>query len=138
MAYLSDIVTDFVEKLSKSEEMAGVKIVTKFPYGIKPTEIDKAVVSVGLKNIKLSNSSLGEDDRSGNYTISAKIFVPFKMGGFVTNSVFCRICKVMLMNCDVVACKCGETLADEKTSSYVLECEFDFEDEFNFGGATNG
>ena len=77
MIYAERIMTDFIELITADEYFKDIQILRAYPGGIKSTLLENAVVAVGLKEINVEDSSLGESVKTGTISVFANIYVPY-------------------------------------------------------------
>ncbi|MGN0522375.1 MAG: hypothetical protein ACI4IQ_07040 [Eubacterium sp.] len=130
---INKCVDAFIERLKASPCFEDIKILGAYPCSVKPTQLTKTVIAVGLCDIDMSSSGLGEDSRAGCYSVFADIFLPWKADNAVMSDIFKNICAAVY-DLNIIGIKAQRITVDNTTGSYVLKSVFTFNDEIDFGG----
>lgn len=135
MYNLENTVDNFISKLNISDFFKDKIVIRSYPSSHKYTLLKKPVIAVSFKEINLSESAVGENLKSGNYIISANIYIPFLCGNISAENIVSEICK-NVDDFDIVGIKVSKTEVDALTECYVTKTEFTFNGEVQFGGVT--
>lgn len=133
MIKAENILPDFIGKLEADDYFKNVKLTRAYPDEIKPTQLKKAVVAVGLKNIDVNENSVGQDIKSGSYSVFADIFVPYSFNKQSFEEIVFRICKD-ISELNLVAIEISGIKADTTAECYMMKSLFTFNDEICFKG----
>ncbi len=135
MAYLDNIVNQFIEKVKKNDFFNNKKVIRSYPSSTKYTLLKEPVIAVSFKDVNLNENAVGENVKSGSYSISANIYIPFLCGnsGNVTaEKIVSEICK-SVDDFDILGIKISKTISDSITECYITETVFTFNGELEFG-----
>ena len=133
MIKTENILSDFMDRLAADEFFENVKITRAYPDVIKPTQLKKAVVAVGIRNINVDENSVGQDIKSGSYSIFANIFVPHSYDKQGIEKIVFRICRD-ISELNVVAIEISSITANSTAECLVMQSVFTFNDEICFRG----
>ena len=133
MIKAENILSDFIGKLEADDFFKNVRLTRAYPDEIKPTQLKKAVVAVGLKNIDVDENSVGQDIKSGSYSVFADIFVPYSFNKQSFEEIVFRICKD-ISELNLVAIEISGIKADTTAECYMMKSLFTFNDEICFKG----
>lgn len=133
MIKAENILPDFIGKLEADDFFKNVRLTRAYPDEIKPTQLKKAVVAVGLKNIDVDENSVGQDIKSGSYSVFADIFVPYSFNKQSFEEIVFRICKD-ISELNLVAIEISGIKADTTAECYMMKSLFTFNDEICFKG----
>ena len=133
MIKTKNILADFIARLEADEFFKNVRITRAYPDAIKPTQLKKAVIAVGIKNIEVDENSLGQDIKSGSYSIFADIFVPYSYDKQTFERIVFRIC-ADISELNLVAIEISGVTANTTAECYVMKSVFTFNDEISFKG----
>ena len=133
MIKTKNILADFIARLETDEFFKNVRITRAYPDSIKPTQLKKAVIAVGIKNIEVDENSLGQDIKSGSYSIFADIFVPYSYDKQTFERIVFRIC-ADISELNLVAIEISGVTANTTAECYVMKSVFTFNDEISFKG----
>ena len=131
MIKTENILSDFIDKLEADEFFENVKITRAYPNEIKPTQLKKAVVAVGIRNIEVDENSIGQDIKSGSYSVFADIFVPYSYDKQTFERIVFRIC-MDISELNLVAIEISGVTANTTAECYVMKSVFTFNDEISF------
>ncbi len=132
MNYSDNFVNEFIQKIKSNTFFTGTKVIRSYPLAVKETLLKKPVIAVSFKNIELDENSVGENVKSGTYSISANIYIPFLCGNITAEQIVCEICK-SVDDFNIISIKVSETTSDSITECYVTKTVFTFNGEFKFG-----
>ena len=127
------ILTDFMDILEADEFFKNARITRAYPDTVKPTRLKKATVAVGIKNIEVDESSVGQSVKSGSYSIFADIFVPYTYDKQSFERIVFRIC-ADISELNLVAIEVSGISADPTAECYMMKSVFTFNDELCFKG----
>ena len=133
MIKTKNILADFIARLETDEFFKNVRITRAYPDSIKPTQLKKAIIAVGIKNIEVDENSLGQDIKSGSYSIFADIFVPYSYDKQTFERIVFRIC-ADISELNLVAIEISGVTANTTAECYVMKSVFTFNDEISFKG----
>ena len=131
MIRTENILSDFMDRLAADEFFENVKITRAYPDVIKPTQLKKAVVAVGIRNIVVDENSIGQDIKSGSYSVFADIFVPYSYDKQRMDQIMFRICRD-ISQLNVVAIEISGITANTAAECFVMKSVFTFNDEICF------
>lgn len=131
MIKTENILSDFIDKLEADEFFENVKITRAYPNEIKPTQLKKAVVAVGIRNIEVDENSIGQDIKSGSYSVFADIFVPYSYDKQTFERIVFRIC-MDISELNLVAIEISGITANTTAECYMMKCLFTFNNEICF------
>lgn len=81
--------------LKSCQQLKNVKIISAFPYQLKPTRLEYPVIAVGLHHLEAESSQLEHSERCGDLSIFADIYVPNKLGGDYACRLLCDMCDAL-------------------------------------------
>lgn len=125
------ILSDFIGRLTADEYFDDIKITRAYPNEIKPTQLKKAVIAVGLKNIEVEDGSIGQNVKSGSYGVFADIFVPYSHDKQSFEQIVFRICRD-IAELNVVAIEVSSVTVNTTAECFVMKSVFTFNDEICF------
>lgn len=131
MIKTENILSDFINKLEADEFFENIRITRAYPDRIKPTLMKKAAVAVGIKNIEVDENSVGQNIKSGSYSIFANIYVPHSSDKRSFEQIVFRICRD-IAELNVVAIEISAVTADATAECLVMKSVFTFNDEICF------
>lgn len=131
MIKAENILSDFIGKLEADDFFKDVRLTRAYPDCIKPTQTKKAAVAVGIKNIGVDENSVGQDIKSGSYSVFADIFVPYSFDKQSFEKIVFRICKD-ISELNLVAIEISGVTADTTAECYIMKSLFTFNDEICF------
>ena len=131
MIKTENILSDFIDKLEADDFFENIRITRAYPDEIKPTQLKKAVVAVGIRNIEVDESSIGQDIKSGSYSLFANIFVPYSYDKQTFERIVFRIC-MDISELNLVAIEVSGVTANTTAECYVMKSVFTFNDEISF------
>lgn len=127
-----NILTDFIKRIKADEYFDNIIVTRAYPDTVKPTLLKKAVVAVGIKNIDLDENSLGQNVKTGSYSIFSNIYVPYSFDKCALEQIVFRICKnISALN--IVAIEISEISANSTVECFVMKAVFTFNDKLSFG-----
>ena len=125
------IMTDFIELITADEYFKDIQILRACPGGIKSTLLENAVVAVGLKEINVEDSSLGESVKTGTISVFANIYVPYSFDKSNFEKIVFRICR-NVAEFNIVSVNISEITANSASECFVMKVVFTFNDELCF------
>lgn len=131
MIKTENILSDFIDKLEADEFFENVKVTRAYPNEIKPTQLKKAVVAVGIRNIEVDENSIGQDIKSGSYSVFADIFVPYSYDKQTFERIVFRIC-MDVSELNLVAIEISGITANTTAECYMMKSLFTFNNEICF------
>lgn len=131
MIKAENILSDFMDKLEADEFFGNVRLTRAYPNVIKPTLLKKAVVALGIKSINVDENSVGQNIKSGSYSVFADIFVPYSYGKYEMEQIVFRICR-NISERNIVAIEISEITANSTAECFVMKSVFTFNDEICF------
>ena len=131
MIYAERIMTDFIELITADEYFKDIQILRAYPGGIKSTLLENAVVAVGLKEINVEDSSLGESVKTGTISVFANIYVPYSFDKRNNKKIVFRICR-NVAEFNIVSVNISEITANSASECFVMKVVFTFNDELCF------
>lgn len=131
MIKTESVLSDFIHKLEADEFFENIRITRAYPDVIKPTRLKNAVVAVGIKNIEVDENSIGQDIKSGSYSIFANIYVPHAYDKRSFEQIVFRICRD-ISELNVVAIEISEITVNSTAECLVMRSVFTFNDEICF------
>lgn len=136
MAYLENVVNDFINKIKKNEFFNNKKVIRSYPASHKYTLLKEPVIAVSFKDVDINENAVGENVKSGTYSISANIYIPFLCGNVNAEKIVAEICK-SVDDFDILGVKVSKTTSDSVTECYVTQTVFTFNGEIQIGGITS-
>ena len=133
MIKAENILSDFIEKLEADEFFEDVRIKRAYPDEIKPTLLKKAVVALGIKSIEVDENSIGQDIKSGSYSVFADIFIPYSFDKQSFERIVFKIC-ADICGLNLVAIEISGITADATAECYTMKTLFTFNGEICFKG----
>lgn len=133
MIKAENILSDFISRLEADAFFENIRIKRAYPDEIRPTQPKKAVVAVGIKNIEVDETSVGQNIKSGSYSVFADIFVPYSFDKQSFEKIVFRIC-MDIAELDLTAIEISGITADTAAECYMMKSLFTFNDEICFGG----
>lgn len=131
MIKTENILSDFIDRLEADEFFENVKITRAYPNEIKPTQLKKAVVAVGIRNIVVDENSIGQDIKTGSYSVFADIFVPYSYDKQTFERIVFRIC-MDISELNLVAIEISGITANTTAECYMMKSLFTFNNEICF------
>ena len=125
---VENMVDELIYLIKSDDYFSDITVMKAYPCTAAPTRIAKKTVALGLENIDLSSSSVGESNRAGNVSVFADIFVPLKSENSKTCEIFTRLCRCFYVY-PILSISAQRITVDINTSSYVLKTKFTFNDE---------
>jgi len=136
MINAESFVNEIIGKIRENGFFDDKKVIHAFPDIQKPVILKKAVIAVGLKEISVDDSSIGQASKAGNISVSADVFIPFSLHGCSTEKIVCEICRSVSAY-GISAVKISACCADSYSQCFVVKAVFTFNDEIVFGGDTD-
>lgn len=137
MIKAENILSAFLGKILDDKFFADIQITRAFPGVIKPTLLKNAVIAVGLKSLEADESSLGDNVKTGSFSIFTDIYVPFSDDLTTAEKIIFRICKNTAAF-NISAVSISEMSADSLAECYVMRAVFTFNSELDFRGEYDG
>lgn len=137
MINAENFVNAIISKIKENSFFDDKKVIQAFPDVQKATALRKPVIAVGLKEISVGDSSIGQQIKTGNISISANVFIPFSCTGCSAEKCICEICKSVI-GCGISAVRISECAADSYAQCFTVQSVFTFNDEIAFGGEFDG
>ena len=131
MIKTENILSDFMNKLEADDFFEDVRLTRAYPDVIKPTQLKKAVVAVGIKSIEVDENSVGQNIKSGSYSIFADIFVPYSYDKQGMEQIVFRICRD-IAELNMVAIEVSGITVNSTAECFVMKSVFTFNDEICF------
>ena len=129
-----DTLSDELASLLKSDAgLADVKIVSAYPYSVRPSAIKESVIAIGFSDITLENCHLGSVEKAGEVKLFADIFVPVNSGSNSAHRIFVRICRA-LESMHIAGISAQRIYVDAHTQSYVMKTEITLKGKPELGG----
>lgn len=130
-----------VEWLSEREQLQDINFFTEFPPINKAVPLKKAIVAVGIRDMKISDKFVENDDgvlvrqeycRSADINARLSICVPYSYGGSACHDIFTKIIDELTFNTDlnITESECDEIQSDRNTSALVLTASFKINADF--------
>ncbi len=124
-----------VEWLSEREQLEDINFFTEFPPINKAVPLKKAIVAVGIRDMKIIDKFIENDDgvlerqeycRSADINARLSICVPYSYGGSACHEIFTKIINELTFNTDlnITESVCDEIQSDRDTSALVLTASF--------------
>lgn len=132
--YLDSEIDAFIGRMKQSPAFKKTDIIKAYPYVMKPTLLDRVVITVSPAVIDGKNVSLGEENIFAYYTIDADIFVPCEFG----SDRMCGLIEAVLksqLDSSFSAVATSRVGADDKISCLTAKCSFTYNGELNLGKA---
>ena len=133
MIYPNRIIEDFIYKLRENDYFYDKKIVRAYPVEAKETLIKAPIISVGIKEMKFDESSIGDNIKFGNISVGANIYIPFSANDITSEEIVCELCK-SVDEFNIVSIKASEIKANTDLNCFIVKTVFTFNDEIQFGG----
>lgn len=132
MSTISALPSGIVEWLADQEELSDVTFMTEFPATKKAIPLKKAIVAIGLKEVRITDSFVDDGTgvfvkqefcRSADLIINLAIHVPFSYGGAACHDVFTDVvdCLTFASDLNIIESGCGNVTADRDTDAFVLD-----------------
>ena len=133
MDFLNDAITEIEQTISKNEFLnKNTKITASFPGKTLPTELKKHIVCIGIKNLRVENTAIGESKKTVSETFNIKIYTPFSRGSAEKRRVCAEITKELNKNGFFTQCEWFDSFADINSCCYICESSFEKEGEIDF------
>lgn len=127
--------SNIVEWLSDREQLENIDFFTEFPPINKAVPLKKAIVAVGIKDMKIIDKFVENDDgvlerqeycRTADINARLSICVPYSYGGTACHEIFTKIIDELTFNTDlnITESQCEEIQSDRNTSALVLTATF--------------
>lgn len=136
MIKADNIIDDFIAKIRANQYFSDKKVVCAYPYSVKPTVLKKVVVAAGIKEIHLSDASVGQNVKAGSYSVFADAFIPFALSDTVPRQIVSEICKSVIKD-NIVSVYVSEIKASRTAQCLVLRMDLTFNDELCFDTEVN-
>ncbi len=122
--------------LSEREELSDIKFFTEFPPVRKEVPLKRAIVAVGIEDLKITDKFVANNDgvlerqeycRTANINARLSICVPYSYGGTACHTIFTDIMDALIFHSDlnVTNGRCAEITSDRNTSALVMTGNFD-------------
>ncbi|MDE6123947.1 MAG: hypothetical protein K2G22_01785 [Eubacterium sp.] len=122
---------DFIELITADEYFKDIQVTRAYPGVIKPTLLKNAVVAVGIKEINVEDSSLGENVKTGSISVFANIYVPYSFDKSNFEKIVFRICS-NVAEFNIVSVNVSEITANSASECFVMKAVFTFNNELCF------
>ena len=130
-----------VEWLSERPQLADINFFTEFPPIEKAVPLKRAIVAVGIKDMKIVDKFVENDDgvlerqeycRTADIHARLSICVPYSYGGSACHEIFTKIMDELTFNTDlnITESECAEIESDRNTSALVLTGTFSISADF--------
>ncbi|MCC8073246.1 MAG: hypothetical protein LIO62_03880 [Clostridiales bacterium] len=133
---LTLLLDNFVKAIKADEYFSSTKVIYAYPCKVKPTLLSENIIAVGLTDISLESTSIGNDGDFGKASIFADIFVPAKSGNAQMSEEFIRLC-ADAWELGVISVSANRVEFDSSLGAYVLKSVFTFSEHFDFGGESD-
>lgn len=130
--YSDKRIEELIAELEQCSALDDVKIIKAFPYAIKPTVPDKAMITLSPGEVSCESIGIGEDCFHGRYGIDANVFVPYEMGSSVMADILSRLLQNSV-DCRVQGVSVKPAQADDTLHCYTAGCTLTYYDKFDFG-----
>lgn len=141
MDYIVALPQRIVEWLSQREQLSEIKFFTEFPPVMKEVPLRRAIVAVGIEDMKIVDKFVANDDgvlerqeycRTANINARLSICVPYSYGGTACHTIFTDIIDELIFNSDlnITESSCSEIQSDRNTSALVLNGNFNISADF--------
>lgn len=134
---IPSLLDSFARILKSDEYFDSVKIISAYPFTVKPTMLKENVIALGFSDISINDCCIGGDETDGYVKIFADIFVPLKEDGRIACQIFTRMCDD-LKDMNIVAVSAQRIYSDSKSTAYVMKTQFTFRGAIEFGGDSGG
>ncbi len=135
MDYIVSLPDRIAEWLSGREQFEDLKFFTEFPPVMKEVPLRRAIVAVGIEDMKIVDKFVANDDgvlerqeycRTANINARLSICVPYSYGGTACHRIFTDIIDELIFNSDlnITESSCDEIQSDRDTSALVLNGNF--------------
>lgn len=132
MSEISVLPSNIAKWLSEQDQLSNITFMTEYPATKKAIPLRKAIVAIGLKEVKITDSFVDDGTgilveqefcRSSELIISLAIHVPFSHGGAACHDVFTDVidCLTFATDLNIENSGCGNVTADRDTDAFVLE-----------------
>jgi len=132
MSEISVLPSNIAKWLSEQDQLSKITFMTEYPATKKAIPLKKAIVAIGLKEVKITDSFVDDGNgilveqefcRSSELIISLAIHVPFSHGGAACHDVFTDVidCLTFATDLNIENSGCGNVTADRDTDAFVLE-----------------
>ncbi len=149
MDYIVALPQRIVEWLSQREQLADIKFFTEFPPVMKEVPLKRAIVAVGVEDMKIVDKFVANDDsvlerqeycRTANINARLSICVPYSYGGTACHRIFTDIIDELIFNSslNITEPACSEIQSDRNTSALVLKGNFNISADFCPAEITDG
>lgn len=126
---------NIVEWLSGRPQLSDINFFTEFPPINKAVPLKKAIVAVGIKDLKIIDKFVENSDgilerqeycRTADIHARLSICVPYSYGGTACHEIFTKIIDELTFNTDlnITESECEEIESDRNTSALVLAGSF--------------
>lgn len=133
MLNIKTLLDEFVSNVRGDSSFDDIKIISAYPFTVKPDFLSEKLIAVGFSDISMTNCHIGFRESAGDVKIFADIFVPVNQDSREACKIFSGLCSA-LKSMNIVAVSAQRICVDEKTASYVMKTEFTFRDEIALGG----
>lgn len=131
MINAGSIVPDFIEKIKANKYFDNIQVVRAYPNVIKPTLLENAVVAVGIKEINVDESSLGESIKAGTVSLFTNIYVPYSFDKGNFEKIVFHICGIA-SDFNIVSVNVSEISVCSAAECFVMKAVFTFNNEICF------
>lgn len=132
---------NIVDWLSDRPQLSDISFFTEFPPINKAVPLKKAIVAVGIKELKISDKFVENGDgilerqeycRTADILARLSICVPYSYGGTACHDIFTKIIDELTFNTDlnITESNCDEIESDRNTSALVLNGTFSVSADF--------
>ena len=130
--YSDKKIAELIAELEQCAALDDVKIIKAFPYAIKPTVLDKAILTLSPGEVSCESVGIGDDCFHGSYGIDANVFVPYEMGSSLTADILSHFLQNSV-DCRVQGVRVTPAQANDTLHCYTAGCTLTYYDEFDFG-----
>lgn len=141
MSSIVALPSSIVSWLSEREQLEDIDFFTEFPPINKAVPLKKAIVAVGIKDMKIVDKFVANDDgvlerqeycRTADINARLSICVPYSYGGSSCHEIFTKVIDELTFNTDLNISEsvCDEIQSDRNTSALVLTGTFKIQADF--------
>ncbi len=133
MDFLNEAIAEIEQTVSENEFLnKNTKVTASFPGKKMPTELKKHIICIGIKNLYVENTAIGENTKTVTATFNIKIYTPFARGSAEKRRVCAEITKELNGKGFCTSCEWFDSYADINSCCYICESSFKKEAEINF------
>lgn len=125
---IENVLDALIHLIESDDYFSSVNILKAYPCSPAPSRLAGETVALGLEKIKMSSSSVDENNRTGEISVFADIFIPVKKSNDRAFDILSRLCGCFCIY-NVLSVSAQRIAVDVNTASYVLKTVFTFNDE---------